>query len=80
MDTVVFPPPWRHLNQLLLEIGRMEPIRSYDESYLSIRTPDVLARIQRDDPTWESMVPATVAGIIRSKNLFGVGTAREGGR
>ena len=25
----------------MLEIGRVEPIRGYDESYLSIRTPDV---------------------------------------
>src|SRR5204863_1684180 len=30
------PPPWHHLNKLLLEIGRVVPIRSYDDSYLSI--------------------------------------------
>ena len=29
------PPPWHHLRALLLEIGRIEPIRGYDESYLS---------------------------------------------
>jgi hypothetical protein len=65
------PPPWHHLRQLLLEIGRVEPIRGYDGSYLSIRTPDVLARIQRGDPSWEQMVPAAVAEIIKAKNLFG---------
>ncbi len=54
-----------------LEIGRIEPIRGYDESYLSIRTPEVLARIQRGDPSWEQMVPAAVAEIIKAKNLFG---------
>ena len=64
-------PPWHHLRDLLLELGRIEPIRGYDESYLSIRTPDVLARIQRGDPSWEQMVPAAVAEIIKAKNLFG---------
>jgi hypothetical protein len=65
------PAPWHHLNQLLLEIGRVVPIRSYDESYLSIRTPDVLARIKQGDPSWESMVPPVVAEMIKAKNLFG---------
>ena len=65
------PPPWHHLRDLLLQIGRFEPIRGYDESYLSIRTPDVLAQIQRGDPSWEQSVPAAVAEIIKAKNLFG---------
>ena len=56
---------------MLLEIGRIEPIRGYEESYLSIRTPDVLALIQRGDPSWEQMVPAAVAEIIKAENLFG---------
>ena len=47
-------PPWHHLRDLLLEIGRIEQIRGYDESLLSIRTPDVLARIERQDPSWEA--------------------------
>jgi hypothetical protein len=64
-------PPWHHLRDLLLEIGRIEQIRGYDESYLSIRTPDVLARIQTGDPSWQQMVPAAVAEIIKAKNLFG---------
>ena len=57
-DTVAIPPPWHHLYRLLSDIGRVEPIRSYNEDYLSIRTPDVLARIERGDPSWEAMVPA----------------------
>ena len=66
------PPraPWHHLHQLLSELGRLVPIRSYDESLLSIRTPDVLARIQRNDSSWETMVPPAVADIIKSKGLF----------
>jgi hypothetical protein len=64
-------PPWNHLRDLLLEIGRLVPIHVYDESLLSIHTPEVLERIQRQDPTWEAMVPAAVAQAIKTKNLFG---------
>jgi hypothetical protein len=71
LERAPVPPPWHHLRALLLEIGRVEPIRGYDESYLSIRTPDVLAKIQRGDASWESMVPTDVAQIIKAENLFG---------
>lgn len=64
------PAPWHHLHNLLLETGRVEPIRSYDESYLSIRTQDVLARIEQGDPAWESMVPGVVAQMVKRKRLF----------
>lgn len=64
-------PPWHHLRAFLLEVGGIVPIRGYDESLLSIHTPDVLARIERQDPSWEDMVPPTVAEMIKAKNLFG---------
>jgi len=63
-------PPWHHLRALLLEIGSIVPIYEYDESLLSIHTTDVLARIQRRDPSWEEMVPASVADTIKDKDLF----------
>lgn len=50
LETVDPPAPWHHLKHLLVEIGRIVPIRSYNESFLSIQTPDVLARIERGDP------------------------------
>jgi hypothetical protein len=70
LENVQTPAPWHHLHDLLIDIGRVVPIRSYDESFLSIRTPDVLARIEKDDPSWETMVPAPVAEIIKAKHLF----------
>src|SRR5882724_11468156 len=70
LENARIPAPWHHLHNLLVDIGRFEPIRSYDESYLSIRTPDVLALIEREDPSWESMVPPGVAEIIKAKHLF----------
>ena len=66
-----FPRPWQHLRDLLIDIGRIQPIRDYDEAYLSIHTPDALRRIEAGDPAWEAMVPAVVADIVKSKRLFG---------
>ena len=71
LDEAPLQSPWHHLRDMLLEIGRIVPIRGYDESLLSIRTPDVLGRIEAQDSSWEDMVPATVAEIIKAKNLFG---------
>jgi hypothetical protein len=69
-ETVQLPHPWQHLHRLLNELGRIVPLRPSEESYLSIDTPDVLARIQRGDPAWEAMVPAKVAAVINAKRLF----------
>ncbi len=77
LENVHMPAPWHHMHNLLVELGKVVPIRSYNESYLSIRTPEVLARIAADDPTWETMVPPPVAEIIKSKQLFRSQTAGE---
>ena len=69
------PGPWKYLRDLLLEIGSIEPIRGFDESLLSIRTTDVLARIRAGDASWEAMVPRGVAEIIKGKKLFGLRAA-----
>lgn len=65
------PAPWPHLRDLLLAIGRIEPIQRYDAAYLSIHTPDVRRRIEAGDPSWEAMVPSVVADMIKAKKLFG---------
>ncbi len=71
LDNVAMRPPWNHLHNFLVEIGRIAPIRKYEESYLSIRTAEVLAKIKAGDAAWESMVPAAVAEMIKGKHLFG---------
>jgi hypothetical protein len=70
VETAPIQPPWPHLRDLLLELRRLEPIRGYNEAYLAIRTPDVLARLQGGDPAWEAMVPGPVADIIKAKGLL----------
>jgi hypothetical protein len=69
-DEARFPPPWQHLHALLGQLGHIVPLHPSDASYLAIQTTDVLARIQRDDSSWEGMVPAKVAEIINAKRLF----------
>ena len=61
IERALVPPRWHHLRALLLDTHRLEAIRGYDEAYLSIHTPDVLARIRKGDPSWEGLV---------AKNLF----------
>lgn len=71
VENAPVPPPFHHVRDLLLEIGRIEPIRHYDERYLSIHTPEVRARIEAGDETWEALVPAVVADTIKARQLFG---------
>ena len=61
--------PWRRPSRPTT--CRSVPIRSYNESYLSIHTPEVLAKIRPGDIAWESMVPAVVVEMIKAKHLFG---------
>jgi hypothetical protein len=70
------PTSWHHLRDLLLGLGRVVPIRSHDESLLSIDTHYVLDRLQRGDPSWEEMVPPAVAATIKAGALFGWHPAR----
>jgi hypothetical protein len=69
--TMPVPEPIRHLYQFLLDNRRIEFLERYDPSILRIRTPDVLARLQRRDHGWESTVPDRVATIIKERGLFG---------
>ena len=71
VERATLQPPWYHLRDLLVQIGRVVPIRDYKQEYLRIRTPEVLAHIQSGDASWEAMVPAVVADTIKAKRLFG---------
>jgi len=79
-DSVELPRPWQHLHRLLAELGHIVPIRSFDESYLTIHTPEVLALIENDDSSWERMVPPRVAEIIKADRLFRRDAGQAGDR
>jgi len=64
-------PNLRHLYAYLLENQFIQGIRDYNDAFLPIYSPDVLANIRTGDRAWEIMVPPQVAHIIKQRELFG---------
>ena len=64
-------PHLRHLYAYLVENRLIESARDYDERCLSIFSRDVLKRIREGDDKWETMVPETVADLIKQRGLLG---------
>jgi len=64
-------PNLRHLYAYLLENLFIQGLRDVNESCLPILSRDVLAKIRKNDSSWEQMVPAEVAGLIKERRLFG---------
>jgi len=63
----------RNLYAHLLENHYIDCIQGFNEDYLSIFSRDVLQRIKHNDPSWEKLVPAKVAEVIKSRGLLGYG-------
>src|SRR5687768_15845048 len=61
----------RNLYDHLLENHYIDCITGFDAAVLGIFSRDVLARIRDNDPTWETMVPPSVASAIKKRRLFG---------
>ena len=70
-DKVVIGPQLRLLYAHLLENGFIEPIREFDTEQLRVSPGEVLEKIQRVDPAWETLVPAQAAALIKEKGLLG---------
>src|SRR5476651_605643 len=68
-----FYPP-SHLIDLyryLIANNKIEDIRHYNESNLSIETDNVLGMIKQGAGVWEQYVPTEVAAMIKDRCLFG---------
>jgi len=61
----------RNLYAHLLENHFIDCLAGFNEDYLNIFSRDVLQRIKSGDPTWERLVPAKVAEVIKRRNLLG---------
>ncbi|MEB2283079.1 MAG: nicotinate-nucleotide adenylyltransferase [Polyangiaceae bacterium UTPRO1] len=79
VETVELPQEMRSLHALLLQRGSLVTIRNYDPEFLRIFSDDVLARMQKGDPSWEASVPGIVAEAIKREGLFGWTEARSAG-
>ncbi len=61
----------RPLYDYLSRRGSFVDLDNYKPEYLPILSRDVLRRIAGGDETWESMVPADVAALIKKRGFFG---------
>jgi hypothetical protein len=61
----------RNLYAHLLENGNLVPVRGSNPAVMDIFSRDVLARIQRGEGGWETMVPGKAAEVIKERGLFG---------
>jgi hypothetical protein len=64
-------PNLRALFQYLIGNRYIEEIADYAPKYLRIHPPEVLAKLQSGDKTWEQMVPPEVAQMIKTREFFG---------
>lgn len=64
-------PNLRKLYEYLVERGRIEQLNNFNEAYLPMFSRDVLRKIEANDPSWEKMVPAEVAEVIKQRSYFG---------
>ena len=69
-DLLDVQPRQRSLYRYLLENGCIEAIQDFDADQLHITPREVLARLQSNDSSWQSMVPPKVATLIQERGLF----------
>jgi hypothetical protein len=71
VENVEMPSNLRSLYRHLVERSKIKQLDNYDDSVLHIFSRDVLRRIKDQDHTWEEMVPAEIAEVIKSRRFFG---------
>ena len=71
-------PHLRNLYDHLLENHYIDCITGFDAEALGVFSRDVMTRIRDRDPSWEKMVPPSVATAIKQRHLFGYTGAEPG--
>ncbi|TWT93234.1 TonB-dependent receptor [Stieleria varia] len=70
-DNLPVTPELSKLYGYLLDRGVINALDNYDPNCLTVFSREVLRRISDGDSSWESMVPPSVAEVIKSKCYFG---------
>ena len=65
------PDSSRHLYEYLIARSSVVEIENYQQTLMTINSPDVLASIQSGDDDWEECVDLSVAQMIKERSLFG---------
>jgi hypothetical protein len=71
VENIKMPGDLHSLYCHLVERGRIKQLDNFDESVLHIFSRDVLRRIKDNDASWEGMVPAEIATVIKDRHFFG---------
>ncbi len=71
VENIKMPGDLHSLYCHLVERGRINQLDNFDESVLHIFSRDVLRRIKDNDASWEGMVPAEIATVIKDRHFFG---------
>jgi hypothetical protein len=61
----------RSLFRYLIDNQYVQEIADYHPEYMRIHPPNVLAKLQSGDSSWEPMVPPEVVHIIKKREFFG---------
>jgi hypothetical protein len=71
VSTVEVAPALKPLYTYLAGRGSFVELDNYNPNFLHIFSREVLKRIAAQDDAWESMVPESVATVIKKRNLCG---------
>lgn len=69
-SNLVIKPELRKLYDYLVEGGNISGLDNYDGDCLRVFSREVLRMIKEGDANWETMVPVSVANLIKTKNYF----------
>lgn len=69
--TLKVAPRLRKLYGYLLDNGFIRQLDNANPAYLTIFSRDALRKIGSGDPSWEAMVPAEVAEVIKRRQFLG---------
>ena len=69
-DLLDVQPRQRSLYKYLLENGFIDAIQEFEADQLHVTPKEVLTRLQSGDASWETMVPAAAAQLIKDRGLF----------
>jgi hypothetical protein len=70
-ESPTIKPELKHLYEYLWDNKYICTIRDYDEAELRIIPGEVLAKLQAGDASWEPLVPAAAAKLIKEQGFFG---------
>lgn len=69
-DNLEVAPELQKLHGYLLDRGGINNLTNYNPECLSVFSRDVLRKIEHCDPAWETMVPESVAKVIKERKFF----------